>query len=345
MTKLLFLVFILSLNAQSFEEFKKAESQQFNNYIQHYDNLLDYLDRESLAFKEIQNEIYLIWGDKKVSNSKTWVAYSKNKHQRIFLNYEDENSLIQIKSQKNKNETILDIKKFILHIESSINETDENSVDIVSNSIEVTENEIEKNITRKKVNNDFVYEIKLPFKKGAFNKRVQRVLPFVQKYSKEYDLDPRRVLAQIHAESAFNPRAVSSANAYGLMQLVPRFGGKEAKSYLLKSEIKPSIKELFNSEYNIKLGCTYIHILNTKYFNKIENKQSLEYLTISAYNTGPENVFRSFNKNSAKEKIKLELNQSSSNIIYNHLLKNLPYLETRKYLKSVLNKKKLYTKI
>ena len=53
-------------------------------------------------------------------------------------------------------------------------------------------------------------------------------------------INPKLVMAVIHTESAFNPKARSTfkrkngrtGHAYGLMQLVPYSGGKEAYNYL-----------------------------------------------------------------------------------------------------------------
>ena len=42
-----------------------------------------------------------------------------------------------------------------------------------------------------------------------------------------YRLSPTLVYAVIEVESAFNPYAVSPANAYGLMQVVPATAGRD----------------------------------------------------------------------------------------------------------------------
>ena len=51
----------------------------------------------------------------------------------------------------------------------------------------------------------------------------------LRRYSDENGLDPYLVASLIRQESEFNPSAISHANAYGLMQLLPRTGKGEAK--------------------------------------------------------------------------------------------------------------------
>ncbi len=46
----------------------------------------------------------------------------------------------------------------------------------------------------------------------------------LRRYSEENGLDPYLVASLIRQESEFNPGAVSHANAYGLMQLLPKTG-------------------------------------------------------------------------------------------------------------------------
>ena len=58
-------------------------------------------------------------------------------------------------------------------------------------------------------------------------KRAQRYTYQVRNIAERNGLDPARVMAIMHTESAFNPMAVSPVPAYGLMQLVPRTGAHE----------------------------------------------------------------------------------------------------------------------
>ena len=57
----------------------------------------------------------------------------------------------------------------------------------------------------------------------------------LRSYSEENGLDPYLVASLIRQESEFNPSAISHANAYGLMQLLPRTGKGEAKKTGLHS--------------------------------------------------------------------------------------------------------------
>lgn len=49
----------------------------------------------------------------------------------------------------------------------------------------------------------------------------------VRKASRKYDIPEDLIYAIIKTESSFNPYAVSWANAYGLMQVVPKTAGRD----------------------------------------------------------------------------------------------------------------------
>ena len=65
-----------------------------------------------------------------------------------------------------------------------------------------------------------------PYWQGLFPRPYWDAL---RRYSEENGLDPYLVASLIRQESEFNPSAISHANAYGLMQLLPRTGKGEAK--------------------------------------------------------------------------------------------------------------------
>ncbi|MCA1592137.1 MAG: transglycosylase SLT domain-containing protein [Acidobacteria bacterium] len=95
--------------------------------------------------------------------------------------------------------------------------------------------------------------------------------------SRAKSLDPYTVAGLIRQESVFNPRAVSGANAYGLMQLLPGTARLTAKTAGVESAI--SNESLFDPVINIKLGTTYLRS-NLDKFGRIE-------YVAAAYNAGP----------------------------------------------------------
>ena len=89
-------------------------------------------------------------------------------------------------------------------------------------------------------------------------------------------IDPAWVAAEIRAESIFNPKARSGANAMGLMQVLPGTGATVANSLGVPWGGAAS---LYDSDTNIMLG--------TAYLRQMLNKYGLPYVAIAAYNAGP----------------------------------------------------------
>ena len=92
---------------------------------------------------------------------------------------------------------------------------------------------------------------------------------------------------------------------------------------------------LYNANNNIKIGSAYLHIVYYRYFKKIKNPQSRLYCTIAAYNTGAGNVAKAFTGKTNVNLAASIINNMSSKEVYKHLQANLPYDETKKYLKKV----------
>jgi len=165
------------------------------------------------------------------------------------------------------------------------------------------------------------------------NKQAEKYRPQVSRFAEQYKVSPNLVFAIIRTESNFNPFAVSGAPAYGLMQLVPSSGGREAYRRAKGSDTTPSREYLFNADNNIELGTALLNVLLYKQFEDVDNSVSREYCAISAYNTGLRNVLRTFSKD-----VVAAINQINSlepPAVYEKLRQSLPYQETRDYLVKV----------
>ena len=90
------------------------------------------------------------------------------------------------------------------------------------------------------------------------------------------------VASLIRQESEFNPNAVSRANAYGLMQLLPSVGKSMAREEGLT---KFQTFQLLDPETNIRLGTRYLRQM-------IDRFGGVEEYALAAYNAGPGAVDR-----------------------------------------------------
>lgn len=97
-------------------------------------------------------------------------------------------------------------------------------------------------------------------------------------WSARKGIDPMLVAGLIHQESAFDPQAVSNANAYGLMQLLPTTAHKLARQQGLRF----SPMQLMEPDYNVRLGTAYLANLR-KQFGTMEE-------VLAAYNAGEDRV-------------------------------------------------------
>ena len=166
------------------------------------------------------------------------------------------------------------------------------------------------------------------------HKQAEKYRPVVSRFADRYQISPSLVFAIIRTESNFNPFAVSSVPAYGLMQLVPASGGREAYRRAKGKDATPSRDYLFDAQNNIELGTAYLNVLTYDQLDRVGNAVSREYCVISAYNTGPRNVFHAFSNDPVAAVN--QINSLQPPAVYEKLRHSLPYQETRQYLDKVV---------
>lgn len=175
-------------------------------------------------------------------------------------------------------------------------------------------------------------------------KRAEKFKGMVSRHSSTYSVDEPLIYAIMEQESAFNPAAQSWVPAYGLMQLVPKSGGRDAYRYVHKEDAIPSADFLFDPNNNIQLGTGYLKLLMSTTFKKVENAQCRMLCAIAAYNTGAGNVSRAINGTTNISKAIPTINTMSYDQLFAHLKKALPHAETQDYIQKVTTKMQKYIK-
>jgi len=182
--------------------------------------------------------------------------------------------------------------------------------------------------------------VTIPMVSNFSNKQAEKYKALVKDYAAQHKISTSLVYAIIRTESNFNPYAVSSAPAYGLMQLVPTSGGRDAYRKVKGTDGIPSKEYLFEPRNNIELGTAYLGVLSYNQLEAVQNEVSREFCVISAYNTGAGNVFKVFGKD--RSAALNAINSLEPHAVYEKLRTGLPYEETRHYLTKVVGYRKQF---
>jgi soluble lytic murein transglycosylase len=117
----------------------------------------------------------------------------------------------------------------------------------------------------------------------------RRVMAAIIREARRNGLDPALVAAVIQVESHFDPFAVSSAGACGLMQLMPPTARWLLEKGSEPRQIRPA--HLFNPVLNIELGTGYLAHLMSRFDGDLTR-------ALIAYNAGPR-IARSLQRGSS----------------------------------------------
>jgi soluble lytic murein transglycosylase-like protein len=113
----------------------------------------------------------------------------------------------------------------------------------------------------------------LPKAGGKQSKKRGEYDGLIRETANRYRLHPELLHAVVQTESAYNPGAVSSAGAVGLMQLMP----DTARRY--------GVRDIWDPKENVKGGASYLRDLLDMFDNDLR-------LALAAYNAGENAVVR-----------------------------------------------------
>lgn len=193
---------------------------------------------------------------------------------------------------------------------------------------------IKTRLKKKKVRFQNLYFVEIPMVGDHVAKRSYQYANLVHDASRRYGISEELIYAIIKTESSFNPYAVSWANAYGLMQVVPKTAGRDVFKLVKKRSGQPSPEYLFDPARNIDTGTAYFYILKNRYLKDVRDPLSKHYSMISAYNGGTGNVLKTFHRTDRKRAMR-DLNRLAPNQLYWALTNKHPSSESRRYLQKV----------
>ena len=132
-------------------------------------------------------------------------------------------------------------------------------------------------------------------------------------------VDPMLTAGLIRQESAYDPEAHSHANAFGLMQLLP----KTARRFAKQAKVRYSTPMLFEPDYNIHIGTIYFAGLQRN-FGSVES-------ALAAYNAGEDRVAFWTTGQTYREPAEF--------------VDSIPFTETREYVEIVTRNADIYRKL
>lgn len=139
--------------------------------------------------------------------------------------------------------------------------------------------------------------------------------------SAKKNLDPYLVASLIRQESEFDPSAISYANAYGLMQMLPSVGKAMAREEGISHF---QTFQLLDPETNIRLGTRYLRQMLDKF-------GGVQEYALAAYNAGDSRV--------------TDWEAAGPYHGMDEFVESIPFTQTREYVQAILRNEETYRAI
>jgi len=360
-------VSVVLFSQQTFEEFKQQQQGAFSDFVDPYANYSAlvtqqydaYLQEQQAAYDAWKAEIEAKWDQFRESSTTVYVDYDEDTNARAAIDYEkgeveveviveaDEPEPDKVAEEKLK-EKVADVVSKPAPDEKPMLQgqvADKKGKPVEPKEAKTFAKEVvkeqkpeKKTYTAKDGTKRVAYKVKVKMLPDHEKTRAERFRDEVVRQAKRFKVDPATAFAIMHTESYFNPQAKSHIPAYGLMQLVPKSGARDAYLYVYGKDKVVRGNYLYVPRNNIELGCAYIAKLRHVYFKRMEDDLSAYYCVIAAYNTGPGNVSRALTGTTKLRPLTDTVNGHDADWVYRNLKKKLPYEETRKYLDKVTDR-------
>jgi soluble lytic murein transglycosylase len=143
----------------------------------------------------------------------------------------------------------------------------------------------------------------------------------IQTESAKNNLDPYLVASLIRQESEFDATAISYANAYGLMQLLPSVGRSMARQ---EGIAHFQTFQLLDPNMNIRLGTRYLRQM-------LDRFGGVQEYALAAYNAGDNRV--------------TEWQAAGPYSGIDEFVESIPFTQTREYVEAILRNEETYMAI
>jgi membrane-bound lytic murein transglycosylase C len=361
---LLLLVTMAFGQKEDFEKEQRLQQEQWEKSTKEGENLFTETEQEwQRMLREQQKdwermvaEINRIWLDSLTTTKKEWVDYSDQYSTRSYVNFE-KGDMVLATMIKTSEARIAELSKERIRrqLAKALSSNNAAGRSILAGQIVdsrgqvVTQQNLDRYLNEEvfpRLKRDpqpllgkdglLRYKFSTPMKliPNHTMVRAQPYVPEVKRQSQRFRLRPELVMAVMHTESYFDPLARSHVPAYGLMQLVPIYGAREAYQYVYGHDRVLPANYLYQPTNNIELGTAYLNLLIYKHFATENHPVKNLYLSICGYNWGPSSIQRKIIR-------RYPTSNMSSEQLYVVLRQRTPQ-ETSDYLERVTQRMTMY---
>ncbi len=312
------------------------------------------VDETYALFRE---RVEAVWNEFRESTKQTWVDYSEDVSSLNEIDFKEGGVVLEAVIPVSEDDPPEVEAKIVERLKNCLSEKNDAGVNPLEgqlvfsgsgeavdtkNATEYFDEELKSKLEKELIESQdgvsrYRYKVQLNLIPDHIKIRAEKYIPQVMEYSKKYQVDPALVLAVIHTESWFNPLAASHAGAYGLMQLIPRYGAHDSYRFVSGKSWVPTKEYLYIPGNNIQLGTAYLHMLQTERLEYKRDDEKRKYLAICAYNWGMGSINR-------KIIGKHDVNAMDSGEL-REVIKSRAPKETSDYLDRVLTREKIYEKM